>query len=97
MYMKQHSVWQGVAMDSLKFYPDLPCPMAILPCPAGGPLEGWPLEGWPAVVFYPFGLPTSYAYVKSGNEEKAMFFVYFMVEVGENIPEGIFRFQYLWR
>jgi hypothetical protein len=28
-------VWQGVAMDSLKFHPGLPCPTP--PCPAGGP------------------------------------------------------------
>jgi hypothetical protein len=28
-------VWKGMAMDSLKFYPGLPCPS--FPCPASGP------------------------------------------------------------
>jgi hypothetical protein len=39
-------VWQGVAMDSLKFHPGLPCPTLLCP----------------AAVFYPFGHHTSYAY-----------------------------------
>jgi hypothetical protein len=41
-------VWQGVAMESLKFHPGLPCPTLL--CPAGGlPLEqtSWPFQVWP--------------------------------------------------
>jgi hypothetical protein len=45
-------VRQGVAMDSLKFHPGLPCPTLLR-------LAG----GLPAAVFYPFGHPTPYAYV----------------------------------
>jgi hypothetical protein len=32
---KNIGVWQGVAMDSLKFHPGLPCPTLL--CPVGGP------------------------------------------------------------
>jgi hypothetical protein len=49
-------VWQGVAMDSLKFHPGPPCPTSINP--AARPL----LKG-PAAVFYPFGHPTPHVYV----------------------------------
>jgi hypothetical protein len=63
------SVWQGVAMDSLKFHTGPPCPTLLCPasgltphclmavlgvaCPQGGP---------PAAVFYSFGHPTPYDY-----------------------------------
>jgi hypothetical protein len=63
-------VWQGVAMDSLKFHPYPRC--STLLSPVGRPplkwftavsgvacSQGW----WPAAVFYPFGHPTPYAYV----------------------------------
>jgi hypothetical protein len=59
-------VWQGVAMDSLKFHPGLPC--LTLLCPAGGPPLKWPhglacpQGGRPVLVFYLFGDPTLYAY-----------------------------------
>jgi hypothetical protein len=36
---KTMSVWQGVAMDSLKFYPGLPCSTFLRP--AGGPPLKW--------------------------------------------------------
>jgi hypothetical protein len=39
-------MWQGVAMDSLKFHPGPPCP--TLPCPVGrSPLKQL-FQGWPA-------------------------------------------------
>jgi hypothetical protein len=41
-------VWQGVAMDSLKYHWGPPCPTLL--CPAGRP----PLK-WPAAIFYPVG------------------------------------------
>jgi hypothetical protein len=66
MYM---GVWQGVVMDSLKYYPGPHCPTLLRP--AGGPphkrrsavwgvarLQG----GRPAAVVYPLGHPTPYAY-----------------------------------
>jgi hypothetical protein len=65
-------VWQGVAMDSLKFRSGPPCP--ILLRPTGGPPLKWPygrFKGGPsqgvrhAAVFYPIGDPTPYA---SGEE-----------------------------
>jgi hypothetical protein len=43
-------VWQGIAMDSLKFYLGWSCPNFLRP--ASGP---------PAAVFYPFGHPTAHA------------------------------------
>jgi hypothetical protein len=59
-------VWQAVAMDSLKFHPDLPCPTLRLPagglpmkCPYG---VASPQGERPAAVFYPFGHPPLYAY-----------------------------------
>jgi hypothetical protein len=39
-------VWQGVAMDSLKFHPGTPCPIFV--CPAGG---------WPAATSSPLETP----------------------------------------
>jgi hypothetical protein len=48
-------VWQGVAMNSLKFYSGLPCPALLRP--AGGP----PLEQ-PYGRLLPFEHPTPYAY-----------------------------------
>jgi hypothetical protein len=60
-------VWQGVAMDSIKFHPGLPCPILLRPA-GGSPLNrpygcfwgGPPAER--AAVFYPFGHPTPYVY-----------------------------------
>jgi hypothetical protein len=39
-------------------------PYFYFPCRGGGGTPGvaHPTSGWPAVVFYPFGLPTPYAY-----------------------------------
>jgi hypothetical protein len=34
-------IWHGVAMDSLKIHPGLPCPTLL--CPEGGPPPKWPL------------------------------------------------------
>jgi hypothetical protein len=59
-------VWQGVAMDSLKFHLGPPCPTIL--CPVDGPplkcsygrLKGGPLAE--CVAVYPFGHPTPYAY-----------------------------------
>jgi hypothetical protein len=49
-------VWQGVALDTLKFYLGPPCPTLL--CPAvWQPSQG----GQPKAVFYPFGYPTLYA------------------------------------
>jgi hypothetical protein len=53
-------VWQGVAMDSLKFHQSPPC--LTLLRPTGGP----PVSGAGGKVFYPFGHPTPYAYETSG-------------------------------
>jgi hypothetical protein len=62
-------VWQGVAMNSLKFHLGPPCPTLL--CPAGGSPLKWPYgrfrggppeDGRPVAVFYPFGHPTPYAY-----------------------------------
>jgi acetyl esterase/lipase len=50
---KGMGVWQGVAMDSLKFHPGLSCPTRL--CPRGRR---------PAANFYPFGHPTLYTYVQ---------------------------------
>jgi hypothetical protein len=59
-------VWQGVAMDSLKFHPGLSCLTLI--CPAGVPPPGWsaprvvgPQGGPPVAIFLPFAYPTPYA------------------------------------
>jgi hypothetical protein len=62
-------VWQGVATDSLRFYPGPPCPTLLRP--AGEPplkrlhvVSGMarPQGEQPAAVFYPFGHPMPYAY-----------------------------------
>jgi hypothetical protein len=53
-------VWQGVAVDSLKFHPSLLCPTLLRP--AGEPSLKRPLGGRPAAVFYPFGHPMPNAY-----------------------------------
>jgi hypothetical protein len=62
-------VWQGVAMDSLKFHPGPLCPTLL--CPLGRSPLKWPYSrfgvarpqgGRRAVVFYSFGHPTPYAY-----------------------------------
>jgi hypothetical protein len=64
-------VWQGVAIDSLKFHPGLPCPALVRP--AGEPARNGlmavlgmarPLNGWLEVVFYPFGHPVAYVYAE---------------------------------
>jgi hypothetical protein len=49
-------VWQGVAMDSLKYHSGSPC--LTLPRPAGGPPLKRPQGERPVAVFYPFGHPT---------------------------------------
>jgi hypothetical protein len=60
-------VWQGVALDSLKFHPGLPCPTLLRP--AGGPplkrphghFSGSPpTRRVPAAFFYPFGHRSPY-------------------------------------
>jgi hypothetical protein len=55
-------IWQGVAMDSLKFYPGPPCPTLLRS--AGTPALKQPYghfrDGLP--IFYTFGHPTLYAY-----------------------------------
>jgi hypothetical protein len=65
-------VWQGVAMDSLKFHPGPPC--HTLQLAAGGPplkrpysrfRGACPQGGRPAAIFYRFGHPTPCAYVFS--------------------------------
>jgi hypothetical protein len=67
--MEDVGVWQGVAMDSLKFYPGPPC--LTLLCPAGGStlkralkrFMGGPPVGWVAYGhLLPPGHPTLYAY-----------------------------------
>jgi hypothetical protein len=57
-------VWQGVAMDSLKFLPGQPCLTLLTPV-GGPPINGLtavsgvarPQNGRPAAFFYPFGHP----------------------------------------
>jgi hypothetical protein len=53
-------VWQGVVMDSLKFYPGLPCQTLLNPAVSG---VACLLGGRPLAVFYLFEHPTPYAYV----------------------------------
>jgi hypothetical protein len=57
-------VWQGVAMDSIKFHLGLLCPIFL--CLGPTAISGVAcLQGrWPAAIFYPLGHPTPYAYVK---------------------------------
>jgi hypothetical protein len=53
-------VWQGVALDSLKFHLGPPCPTLLRPvggAPRVAPAQG----GQPAAVFHPHGHPTPYA------------------------------------
>jgi hypothetical protein len=52
-------VWQGVALDSLKFHPGLPCTTLLRP--AGGRH---------AAVIHPLEYPTPHAYVRQdpGND-----------------------------
>ena len=71
------SVWQGVAMDSLKLYLDPPCPNLLYPvggpplkrpnsCFKGGPPTGRAVCG----RLIPLWIPTPYAYAIGaiGNE-----------------------------
>jgi hypothetical protein len=61
-------VWQGVAMDSLKFYTGPPYPTLLWP--AVGPPPKQPYGclrsglqgGRPVAIFHPFRHPTPYAY-----------------------------------
>jgi hypothetical protein len=61
-------VWQGVAMDSLKFHPGPPCQTLLIPA-GGSPLKlpyncfrsGPPC---PEVIFYPLRHPAPYPYVE---------------------------------
>jgi hypothetical protein len=66
-------VWQGVAMDSLKFHLSLPCPTLLRS--VGGPTLKWPyghfMGGPPAAVFYPFGHPMPYAFGLAFGRKKA--------------------------
>jgi hypothetical protein len=62
-------VWKGVAMDSLKFNPDQPCPTLICPAsrlslklPYSRFRGGEPTGQGCVAVFYPFGYPAPYAY-----------------------------------
>jgi hypothetical protein len=59
-------VWQGVAMDSLKCYPGLPC-FTVKYYVSG---VARPQSEEPAAVFYPFGYPKSYAYAFSATTTK---------------------------
>jgi hypothetical protein len=68
-------VWQGVAKDSLKYSPGLPCPTLLHPVsepplkrPYGHLRVVHPQGRRPAAVFYPFGHPTPYAYVAREHE-----------------------------
>jgi hypothetical protein len=62
-------VWQGAAMDSLKYYPGLPCP-ALLCCKRASPWNDLKTVlgvtrfhgGWPAAAFDTIGYLTRYAY-----------------------------------
>jgi hypothetical protein len=54
-------VWQGVAMDFLKFHPGPPCPTLLLPTFVSG--VACPQSGRPAAIFYPFEHHTPYTYV----------------------------------
>jgi hypothetical protein len=51
-------VWKGVAMDSLKFHPGLPCPTLLCPVSGVARLQ----VRWLAAFFYPLGHTTPYAY-----------------------------------
>jgi hypothetical protein len=51
-------VWQGVAMDCLKFHPDPLCPTLLHPVGRGG----WPAGLAACGRLYVFGHPTPYAY-----------------------------------
>jgi hypothetical protein len=49
-------VWQGVAMDSLKFLLGLLCLTLLMAVSGVAHLQ----SGWLAAIFYPFGHPTPY-------------------------------------
>jgi hypothetical protein len=53
-------VWQGVAMDSLKFHSGLPCPPLLRP--AGEPPLKRPYSHFRSGPAYPIGHPTPYTY-----------------------------------
>jgi hypothetical protein len=57
-------IWQGVAMDSLKFRPTLLCPAGGPPLkrPYGCLSGGLPAEWVACGHLYPFGYPMPYAY-----------------------------------
>jgi hypothetical protein len=63
MSVSSMGVWEGVAMDSLKFYTGLLYPTLLRP--AGEPRLKQPhsrfWDGLPTAVFYPFGHPSPYA------------------------------------
>jgi hypothetical protein len=66
-------VWQGVAMDSLKFHRRPPCYTFLHPAgrlPLKWPYVACPQVGRQAAVFYPLGHPTPYAY-GSGKDDEA--------------------------
>jgi hypothetical protein len=87
--MKAIGLWQGVAMESLKFHPG-PLSLTLLR----------PTGGQPAAVFYPFGHPTPYAYDETlitctwkGREDKEIIrnhrgiTVSSAITMGRNLPE----------
>jgi hypothetical protein len=57
-------VWQGVAMDSLKFNRSCHA-LLFYALQVGHPKTAWPPYGWFAAVFYPLGHPTPYPFVHS--------------------------------
>jgi hypothetical protein len=71
--LQYKGVWQGVAMDFLKFQPYPPFPTFLRPAD-GPPLKrsyglAPPEGGRPASIFYLFGHPMLYAYVAVGSRE----------------------------
>jgi hypothetical protein len=62
MYVLSMGVWQGVAMDSLKFQTGPAMPYLSTPC-RQATLGVARMQGQlPAAVFYPLGHPMPYAY-----------------------------------
>jgi hypothetical protein len=55
-------IWQGVSIDSLKFYPGPQCLTFLR-------LVARPQGGQPAAIFHPLGHPTPFAYGKGRKRD----------------------------
>ena len=90
---KSMDVWQGVAMDSLKFHPDLPCP--TLSCPAGGPPLKWPHGRFRGGLlakqgtcdsFLPFWTPHTVRLYKNLHQNLGLYVLFLINKNGQPLP-----------